>query len=107
MKRRRDRRNEREEFNLGDHSLARDIALIVAGIGLGSGIALLVAPSSGEETRHAIGRGYRRTVKLLGRSTEDLRDRIEDLLEQTSELRAARLLGFRRHRQAERRSRAA
>ena len=106
MKRRRDRRNEREELKLEDHSVARDIALIIAGIGFGSGLALLVAPSSGEETRHAIGRGYRRTVKRIGRSTEDLRERLEDLLEQTSHLPGARLLGFRR-RVAERRSRAA
>ena len=107
MKRRRDRRNEREELHLEDHSVARDIALVVAGIGIGSGIALLAAPSSGEEARHAIGRGYRLTMRRLGRSTEDLRDRIEDLLEYAGDLRAGRLLGFRRRRGVERRVRVA
>jgi len=63
--------------------------------------------SSGEEARHAIGRGYRRTVKRLGRTTEDLRERIEDLLDQAGDLRAARVLGFRKRLAAERRSRAA
>ena len=107
MKRRRDRQREREELHLEDHSVARDIALIVAGIGIGSGIALLAAPSSGEETRHAIGRGYRLARKRLGRGTEDLRERLEDLLEQAGDLRAGRLLGFRRRREVARRLRAA
>jgi hypothetical protein len=107
MKRRRDRRKELEELRLEDHSVARDIALVVAGIGIGSGIALLVAPSSGEEARHAIGRGYRLTMKRLGRGTEDLRDRLEDLLEHAGDLRAGRLLGLRRRRAVERRIRAA
>ena len=107
MKRRSDRRRERAELELEDHGVARDIALVVAGIGIGSGIALLMAPSSGEEARHAIGRGYRRTIKRLGRGTEDLRDRIENLLGQAGDLRAARVLGFRKRLAAERRSRAA
>jgi hypothetical protein len=107
MKRRSDLRREREGLDVEDHSVARDIALVVAGIGIGSGIALLMAPASGEEARHAIGRGYRRTVKRLGRTTEDLRDRIEDLLDQAGDLRAARVLGFRKRLAAERRARAA
>jgi len=102
MKRRRDRLKELEELNLEDHSVARDIALVLAGIGIGSGIALLVAPSSGEEARHAIGRGYRQTMKRLGRGTDDLRDRIDGLLEQASDLRAARLIGLHRRRKGER-----
>ncbi len=102
MKRRRDR----EELHLEDHSVARDIALVVAGIGIGSGIALLAAPSSGEEARHAIGRGYRHTIRRLGRGTEGLRDRLEDFLDHARVLRAVRLLRLHR-REAERRSRAA
>ena len=71
----------RRRSDAEDHSVARDIALVVAGIGIGTGVALLLAPNSGEELRHEIGRRYRRTVKHLGRRTEDLRDRVEDLLE--------------------------
>jgi hypothetical protein len=106
MKRRRDRQKELEELRLEDHSVARDIALVVAGIGIGSGIALLVAPSSGEEARHAIGRGYRHTVRRLGRGTEGLRDRLEDFLDRARVLRAVKLLRTHK-REAERRSRAA
>jgi len=43
MWRRRDRRSEYKE----EHHVGRAIALIAAGIGIGSGIALLVAPGSG------------------------------------------------------------
>jgi hypothetical protein len=105
MWRRRDRRKEREEF-LEAHSVVRDIAKVIAGIGIGSGIALLMAPRSGEEARHAIGRGYRHTIRRLGRGTEGFRDRLEDFLDRARLLRAVRLI--RRHRrEAERRSRAA
>jgi hypothetical protein len=83
----------------------RDLALLIAGIGIGSGVALLLAPSSGEEVRRAIGRGYRRTVESIGRQTENLRDRAEDFLEDANELveRGSRLLRFRRGGDAERR----
>ena len=80
----------------------RDIGLVIAGIGLGSGIALLVAPSSGEQVRRAIGRRYHRAMKSVGRGTEDLRDRVEELLEDAGDFRS-----FLRRREAERRSRAA
>jgi gas vesicle protein len=73
--------------NEGDGGRARDIAFLVAGAGIGAGVALLLAPSSGEEVRHAIGRGYRKTVKRISRRTQDLRDRAEDLLEHAQDLR--------------------
>lgn len=88
------RKHESEESHIADHSVARDIALIVAGIGIGSGIALLAAPNSGEEVRHAIGRRYHQTVRRLGRRTEDLRDRLEDLIEHANDLRSSRLRRF-------------
>jgi len=99
----------RRRSDAEDHSVARDIALVVAGIGIGTGVALLLAPNSGEELRHEIGRRYRRTVKHLGRRTEDLRDRVEDLLESAGDLRdrGSKLLAFRRRREAERRYREA
>jgi gas vesicle protein len=55
----------------------RDTVFLSAGIGIGSGIALLLAPGSGEDMRYALGRGYRKTVKKIGRHTEDLRGRAE------------------------------
>jgi gas vesicle protein len=88
-----------------DHSVIRDIALLAAGIGLGSGIALLTAPDSGEEVRHAIGRRCQKTIRRLGRSTEGLRDRLEDLVDQASDLRSSRLRRFLRRRAIERRLR--
>jgi gas vesicle protein len=65
---------------------SRDIAFLAVGIGIGSAIALLLAPGSGEDIRYALGRGYRKTVKNIGRQTEDLRDRAEGLLEHAQSL---------------------
>lgn len=103
--RRNDRKDEREKTSAGseDHGSLRDIAFLIAGIGIGSGVALLLAPSSGEEVRHAIGRGYRKTVKNIGRRTEDLRDRAEDLLEHAHDLRERGSRLFRRGGEAARR----
>ena len=65
----------------------RSFAWLMAGVGIGSGAALLMAPYTGEEVRFALRRGYHRTAKRLGRHTEDLRDRAEDLLERVHDLR--------------------
>jgi gas vesicle protein len=65
----------------------RDVTFLAVGIGIGSAIALLLAPGSGEEVRYAISRGYRKTAKNIGRHTEDLRDRAEGLLEHAQSLR--------------------
>jgi hypothetical protein len=48
---------------------------------------MLWAPYTGEDVRHAIGRGYRKAVKHAGRYSEDLRDRAENLVEQAKDLR--------------------
>lgn len=66
---------------------ARDIAILCAGVGIGSTIALLLAPASGEDARYAVSRGYRKTLKNIGRHTQGLRDRSEDLLENSRGLR--------------------
>lgn len=101
------RLHEREERSRGtnDRRSIRDFAFLLAGIGIGSGVALLLAPSEGEEVRHAIGRGYRKTVKRIGRQAEALRDRAEDFLDHAHDLRerGSRLLDFARAREAERR----
>ena len=78
------RRNEHE--GVGDERRLRGIGGLTAAAILGAGIALLLAPSSGEEVRHSIGRGYRKAKKNLSRRAEDLRDRAADLLERRHDL---------------------
>lgn len=96
-----------EDSDLETHTTARDIAFLIAGLGIGAGLALLLAPASGEDVRYALRRGYRKTIKGLGRQTQGLRDRAEDLLEHAQDLRehagdlrerGARLLRFGRKR---------
>jgi len=84
-----DRVNASETSSTGfeNRKWVRDVAFLVTGIGIGSGVALLLAPSSGEEVRYAIGRSCRKTVKNIGRHTEDLRERAEDFLEHAQDLR--------------------
>lgn len=82
--------------------LARDLAVLAIGVGIGSGVALLLAPSTGEEVRHAIGLRYRKTARNIGRHTEDLRERAEDLLEHAHNLRelSSKVLHLGRERRA-------
>jgi gas vesicle protein len=98
------RRNERE--GVEDKRL-RGLGVLIAGATLGAGIAMLLAPSSGEEVRHALRRRYRKTMKRLDRSTENLRDRLEDLLDQANHVRRSKVRQFLRRREAERRLHAA
>jgi gas vesicle protein len=64
----------------------RDFAWLAAGIGIGSAVSLLTAPYTGEEVRFALNRGYSRTAKRIGRHTEDLRERAEDLLKHAQDV---------------------
>jgi len=102
------RRKKREELleKLEDRRKGRDIAFLIAGMSVGAGVALLLAPDSGEEVRHAIGRSYRKTARRIGRHTEDLRDRAEELLDRAHDLRerGARLLQLSQRDQAARRA---
>ncbi len=107
IQRRSERPTTSEEFQ--NQSKLRDLGWLMAGIGIGSTIALLTAPASGEEIRYAIGRRYRKTVRRIGRRTEELRDRAEDLLERAQDLRerSTRLFPFGRGIEAVRRYRRA
>jgi gas vesicle protein len=67
--------NRREQRKL------QGLGWLIAGIGIGTAAALLSSPYTGEEVRFALARGYRRSVKRIGRHTEDLRERAEDLIE--------------------------
>ena len=49
---------------------------VAVGTLLGAGIALLLAPRSGEETRHALRRGGRRISRRGHDAWEDLRDEL-------------------------------
>jgi gas vesicle protein len=98
-------RNQREEVE--DGRRLGGIGGFIAAATLGAGFTLLLAPRSGEEVRRALRRRYRKTVKRVDRSTEHLRDRLEDLLDQANHVRRSKLRRFLRHREAERRLHAA
>ncbi len=53
---------------------------LLVGIGIGAGLALLFAPTSGPELRGKIGRGFGQTWNGLSRGTENLRQRGSNLL---------------------------
>jgi gas vesicle protein len=95
-----ERREERESLppDSGyDRGVGRAIALVLAGIGIGAGLALLLAPRRGDEVRDAIGRRYRKTLEGLTERAQDLRDRAHDLKEDLQD-RAPNLLRFARRR---------
>jgi gas vesicle protein len=69
-----------------ERTTIRDFAFLLGGVGIGSAIALLLAPTSGEDLRYQIGHGYRTTVKKLRRRTEELADRAEDFLDEARRL---------------------
>lgn len=56
------------------------ITWLLVGIGIGAGMALLLAPTSGRELRGTIGRGFGRTLSGLSRGTQQLRRRGSNLL---------------------------
>ena len=60
------------------------IGWLLAGIAIGAGAALLLAPGSGRELRSAIASGYRRTWDGvrggISRGTRELRERGSNLL---------------------------
>lgn len=64
--------------------------MLIAGGVIGAGVALLLAPQSGERTRRQIGR-YARKVRtsaeeLVRDASESVHDLVEDLSTKTSEL---------------------
>ena len=90
------RRNQGE--GVEDERRLGGIGGLIAAATLGAGFALLLAPRSGEEVRRALRRRYQKTMKRVDRSTEDLRDRLEDLLDQANHVRRAKLRRFLRRR---------
>lgn len=101
-----ERREEEEYESLSpeftdDLGIGRAIVLVLAGIGIGAGLAILLTPRRGDEVRDAIGRGYRKTVESLSERVQDLQERARDLTEDLRE-RAPNLLPFARTRAARR-----
>jgi hypothetical protein len=66
--------------NASESGAGSAITWLLMGAGLGAGIALLLAPTSGRELRSAIGRGCRRTLGGISRGTQQLRHRGSNLL---------------------------
>jgi gas vesicle protein len=56
------------------------IRWLFVGMGIGAGVALLCAPTSGRELRSAVGRGCRRTIDGISRGTQQLRRHGSNLL---------------------------
>jgi gas vesicle protein len=94
------RRNEHEGV---ENKRLGGIGVLIAAASLAAGTALLLAPRSGEEVRHALRRRYRKTMKRLDRTAENFRDHFEDLLDQAHDARRAKVRQFLKRREAERR----
>jgi gas vesicle protein len=77
-------RYEEQDLGPGISSSGRSagiaIAWLLAGIGIGAGAALLLAPASGSEVRGWISRGCRDTIGGISRGTRLLRQRGSNLL---------------------------
>jgi gas vesicle protein len=81
--------------------VGRAVALVLAGIGIGAGLALLLTPRRGDEVRDAISRSYRKTLEGLTERAQELRERAQSLTEDLRE-RAPNLLPFARQRAGQR-----
>jgi gas vesicle protein len=90
----------RAEGYVDEREGGRAFMYLLAGIGIGAGLTLLLTPKRGDEVREAIGRGYRKSLEAaqnLRDRAQDLRDRAQDFGEELRE-RSSNLLRFRRRR---------
>jgi hypothetical protein len=73
-----------ETHSEANHSESKNgsnsLGWFLLGIGIGAGVALLVAPSTGSEVRNALVYGYRRTIDGVSRGTHQLRQRGSNLI---------------------------
>jgi len=60
---------------IGQAAVRRSAALLLAGVAIGAGLAMLLTPRRGSEIRAAIARSYRRTWEEVTGQARDLRDR--------------------------------
>ncbi len=59
------------------------IGMLLLGLAIGAGAALLLAPASGVETRERLSREARRAGRRMREYTDDLGERVADSVEQT------------------------
>jgi len=64
-----------------DKKVAAAALLLVAGGIIGAGMALLMAPQSGQRTRRDISRYAKRVKSRADEAVEDLKDNVNDLVE--------------------------
>lgn len=78
------RRDGREVIVLEDEG-SSSIGWFILGAAIGAGVALLLAPSSGEDTRRRIARGAKRVKDTALDALEELRDEWDDIRDRASE----------------------
>jgi gas vesicle protein len=87
------RRHEDPEVIILEEEGTSPLVWLLLGAALGAGVALLLAPASGEETRRRLAEGARRLRDRTADTVDDLRQRFEDLrdevVETVSEVRQA------------------
>lgn len=69
---------ERDEEVVVVERRGSSLAPFLAGLAIGAGIALLLAPQSGEETRAQLARSARRMKRAAGEAAEDVADSAQD-----------------------------
>ena len=71
---------------MADQDYGGKLVWFVAGVAIGSTIALLYAPASGEETRRKIGKKTREGRDALAESGRDLLERGKDMIERGKDM---------------------
>ncbi|MEO6443839.1 MAG: YtxH domain-containing protein [Gemmatimonadaceae bacterium] len=62
------------------------VGMLMAGLAIGAGLALLLAPQSGDETRQIIRRKARKARRVAGGYADDLRDRASEVRDRAGRL---------------------
>ncbi|MCA0376689.1 MAG: YtxH domain-containing protein [Gemmatimonadetes bacterium] len=65
-----------------DRDRAGGLGMLLLGLAVGAGVALLYAPASGSETRHRLARGARRASRRARELAEDMGDEVTEKLGQ-------------------------
>jgi gas vesicle protein len=79
------RRQDGREVIVLEEEGASSIGWFILGAALGAGVALLLAPTSGEDTRRRIARGARRVKDTALDALDELRDEFDDLKDRAVE----------------------